>query len=89
MNGILILSLDSGMLIFSECIAKNFGLEDGSIGSDPMQLSGVIFTLYKTACEIEIPSSNNTVSALSHFNMVSCFHTCIIIESDRRCKTYS
>eukprot|EP00607_Mallomonas_marina_P011189 CAMPEP_0182424538 /NCGR_PEP_ID=MMETSP1167-20130531/10751_1 /TAXON_ID=2988 /ORGANISM="Mallomonas Sp, Strain CCMP3275" /LENGTH=195 /DNA_ID=CAMNT_0024604423 /DNA_START=281 /DNA_END=868 /DNA_ORIENTATION=+ len=72
MNGLLILSLDSGMLLFSQYFVRNFGLDEGSAGADPMQLSGLIFTLYKTAMEIEIPHPNDVGGALSFFNQGKC-----------------
>jgi hypothetical protein len=47
MNGLVISSLSSGILLFSEEYKENFGLDNA--GRDAMQLSSSLFALYKNS----------------------------------------
>jgi len=49
MNGILVISFQSGMLLYSQLISPNFGflVSDKVEELDPMQLSSSIFAFYK------------------------------------------
>jgi hypothetical protein len=45
MNGLLLVSLDSGLLLFECAIKEQYGLK-ASIKTDPMQLSAMLYTIY-------------------------------------------
>ena len=47
LQGIIITSLDSGILLFSQEYVKNFGMTENI---DAMQQSSTLFALYKMSC---------------------------------------
>ena len=51
MDGLIICSLDGGMLLFSEAYNANFGL--GKAGTDSMQLASTLFALQQMASNTE------------------------------------
>ena len=61
MNGILAISLDSGILLHSSPNLSDFGFQENGI--DPMQLSATIFALYKAASSKNFPEKL-TISSL-------------------------
>jgi hypothetical protein len=88
MNGVLILSMDSGMLLHSQELLPSFGL---SSPCDPYQQSGFLYALYSSASaqfgpggkenDISVPASASTsaLSPLQWFtqgHVVWHFHEC-------------
>ena len=51
MNGIVVCSLSSGILLFSDSYANCFGL--GNMGSDAMQLASTFFAFYQMSTFVE------------------------------------
>ena len=49
MDGIIILSLQSGMMLFSRSYSSQFGLRTAVLGSNPLQLSSVLYAMYKVS----------------------------------------
>jgi len=52
MNGVIMLSLDSGMLLFSDYYHKSFGLQNEYLGIEPMQLSAFLYVVYTNSLEV-------------------------------------
>jgi hypothetical protein len=60
MNGLLVLSLDSGLLMYSSRRLDGFGFRPSSGPRvDAMQLSATIFALYKSAAPIAIEGEDD------------------------------
>lgn len=62
MNGIVVLSLESGLLIYASNRLSSFGfIENGPV--DAMQLSSTLFALYKAASESDDHSDTAKIAA--------------------------
>lgn len=48
MEGILVISLESGMLLYQEALRYNYGLDGEEV--DALQLSSNLFALFKLSC---------------------------------------
>lgn len=62
-KGILVSSLESGILIFSEAFAPNYGFNE-TVGADAMQLSSALYALYRLSMNGE--SGEETNETLTH-----------------------
>ena len=60
MNGVLMLSMDSGMLLYSQELQPSFGL---SSPCDPFRQSGFLFALYASASAQFAPPSSSSSSS--------------------------
>lgn len=72
MNGILLLSLNSGMLIYHKMYKENFGFNT-NIGHNELQLSSLLFALYRMSYEDDSDTSNGLKSislGCNHINFI-------------------
>ena len=70
LNGILVISLESGMLLFSEEIALCFGLSP-NVGADSMQLASLLFALYTASEDLGSDGEEKSDCSLSWISFVN------------------
>lgn len=61
MNGVLVLSAHSGMLIYHKAYQPRFGF--GALGANELQLSSMLFAVYQCALSVDIADPDDGVSS--------------------------
>lgn len=61
MNGVLVLSAHSGMLVYHRAFKPRFGF--GALGSNELQLSSMLFAVYQCALSVDIADPDDGESS--------------------------